>query len=65
MGNLDVFDIYFDNLNNDNYREGDNISGYLRIVNAEEIKYKGYSKNLLLFLKIFYELDCLKEQIKY
>ena len=40
MGQVDVFEILFDN-SNGVYREGDRVSGNVKISNTEDVKYKG------------------------
>lgn len=41
MSNSDTFEVNFDLPSNGKFREGDTISGHVRLVIAEEIKYKG------------------------
>ena len=39
MGQVDTFEVTFDN-NQDVYREGDQVEGFVRLVLSEELKYK-------------------------
>jgi hypothetical protein len=41
MSNRDIFEINFNIPASGKFREGDNISGDVKLVIAEEIKYKG------------------------
>ena len=53
MGQVDTFEIQFDNVNGV-YREGDRVTGAVRITNSEDVSYKGKTCatcNLLAFIE--------------
>ena len=55
MGQVDTFEITFDN-NQEVYREGDQVEGFIRIVNSDQVKYKGKlgSQHIHLSYKVKY-----------